>query len=176
MVFKIFSKFKANLNFLSKLVNYSFILNSLISILLLDILFSTNFLLIMYTPLNYVLDFITYWSIVFYLGFFLITISLIFRNNNNLTFLNNSLLLQINYYLSNIKVSFFENLEYLFAQFFFTLNNNAFKFYFLNSILLNLRPIYWYPIFKRHSIFGYYRIARQNWVELKSEEVNFIKY
>ncbi len=60
------------------------------------------------------------------------------------------------------------------------LNNKFLNIFLLSTIssviFPNFKSIYWYPIFKRHSIFGYYRIARQNWVELKSEEVNYLKY
>ncbi len=35
---------------------------------------------------------------------------------------------------------------------------------------------YWYPLYKRHSYFGYFRSMRQRWGEVKTEEVNRLKY
>ncbi len=35
---------------------------------------------------------------------------------------------------------------------------------------------YWYPLYKRHSYFGYFRSMRQKWGEVKTEEINRLKY
>jgi len=35
---------------------------------------------------------------------------------------------------------------------------------------------YWYPLFKRHSYYGYFRSMRQRWGEIKTEEFNRLKY
>lgn len=55
----------------------------------------------------------------------------------------------------------------------FIFNFYKYLFFLVKSFF---RKFFWYPIFKRHSIFGYYRLSRQNWVELKPEEIHYIKY
>lgn len=57
------------------------------------------------------------------------------------------------------------------------LYSNSFIFLLTSNLLSRIVSVnYWYPLFKRHSYFGYFRSMRQRWGEVKSEEVNRIKY
>lgn len=107
-------------------------------------------------------------------------IKVYFNYNNYLVNDNyNNIIISLFYTMYNI-ISFKVVLSYLidwyFAFFRYTFKN-SYIFRFTLSRLQNFfKIISWYPIFKRHSVFGYYRINRQRWVELKSEEINYIKY
>ncbi len=90
-------------------------------------------------------------------------------------------LLYRNCYLTN--VSFASLLSYLFDSFvfyffyFLRLYRNSFVFITIYSAIVNFFSTnYWYPLYKRHSYFGYFRAMRQRWGEVKSEEVNRLKY
>lgn len=103
-------------------------------------------------------------------------------SNNSILISNNSynkLYLQVLYYVYN-KTTLIVNINYLYYWYLTFINCNIKNSYFLNytviSLLDILKPINWYTVFKRHSYFGFYRITRQRWTELKSEEVNYLKY
>jgi hypothetical protein len=91
----------------------------------------------------------------------------------------NNILLSFNYYVLGLE--FIKSiLSYIYSLYFFyvkyILKNLFLTNYLFNTITKLVTKVSWYPIFKRHSVFGYYRINRQRWVELKSEEMNYIKY
>lgn len=72
------------------------------------------------------------------------------------------------------------NFAYFLNKLLFVVKKNLSSLVKINFFLIIIRKItyrhYWYPLFKRSSIFSYYRISRQRWTELKSEEINFLKY
>lgn len=85
------------------------------------------------------------------------------------------------YYLYNI--SFLSLFSYIFDVVFFYFiflyrlyKNSIFYLFFYNLFLNFFSTNLWYPIFKRHSYFGYFRSMRQKWGEIKTEEVNRLKY
>ena len=97
----------------------------------------------------------------------------VFSNNFNNMFLNYL------YYFFNIialKTVFNHILSWIILFFSWNFKSLYFIKFLINIFSVSVKKINWYPVFKRHSIFGYYRINRQRWVELKSEEVNYIKY
>ena len=196
---------KNNLLVFIKLIKFDYIINIVYFIIMYDFLtyidknstFIYSFLSQFFSYLNPLYNLFT-----FLLFYFLISIRsivlLIFKNNfkssntkfdvkkvyfnsnNYLTNNNyNGILLQLLYSIYNI-VSFKVVFSYLmswYSIFFKYTLNNFFVFRFiLNSLQNFTKVVSWYPIFKRHSVFGYYRINRQRWVELKSEEINYIKY
>lgn len=178
-------EFKYSLNFLkTKLINVFKKLNYLV---ILDAIIFTfcTILLLNFDVLNiifnsFLLNFLISNNIVVLSLFFLFSISNLLINrlyytSNKFNSENwNVLYLQFLYVLY-LRLNLKSNLIYLYYNILFILKN----IFVSNSYILsnlNFRTLYWYPIFKRHSIFGYYRIARQNWVELKSEEVNYLKY
>lgn len=185
MIMNFLGEFKYSLNFLkTKLINVFKKLNYLV---ILDVIILTfcAVLLLNLDVLNIIFNFfllnlLVSNNVLLLVLFFLVSISnllinkLYYKSNkfNNENW--NVLYLQFLYVLY-LRLNLKSNLIYLYYNILF-----IFKTIFVNNsyILSNLsfRTLYWYPIFKRHSIFGYYRIARQNWVELKSEEVNYLKY
>jgi hypothetical protein len=85
-------------------------------------------------------------------------------NSNNVVYsTSNSVYLQFLYYLYN-KSSFIININYLYYWYLSFINyyyfNNFLIRFFVNFIYTS-KPIYWYTVFKRHSIFGFYRSNRQ---------------
>lgn len=129
-------------------------------------------------------NFISFSNLSFFLVFYiLISLNGIFLNffkiKLNLNNTYNNLLLVFFFYLYNV-FSFKINFIYLINWFlvFIKFNKlNLIKIIFLiNYAFDKINVISWYTLFKRHSIFGFYRISRQRWVELKSEELNFLKY
>lgn len=178
-------EFKSNFNFLKakilnalKKLNYLIILDSCILTFCSFLLLGFN---IIDTFLNAsILNLLLSNNFIFYVLLFSLSISnlilnkIYYKSNTFNTENWNSLYLQILYSIY-LRLNIKSNIIYLYYSIGFLLKN-----LFLNNSFilknLNFRTLYWYPIFKRHSIFGYYRIARQNWVELKSEEVNYLKY
>lgn len=179
-----FSFFKTKLVFIVKGLNYLIVFDLLCVLFIVDILFNLNLLTFIlnffFLLTNYLL---TLNFLVIVILFFIISTRNLILNklsgksnfiqkseNSNQLYLG---LLFIIYSRLNIKSNLIFFLNYLNLLFF----KSNFILNFFNILLIeNFKNLYWYPIFKRHSIFGYYRIARQNWVELKSEEVNYIKY
>jgi hypothetical protein len=189
--------FKNNLLFFFRLVRLTFLLNIFYFFIIYSYLiqlgnnivpysFINNFFLII--NVNYSL----FLFIVFYLSLSLK--SLLIKKVQNMSnfrknkFLINSrenkknfnnILLSLNYYTLNLEF-IKSTLSYVCSLYFFyikyTFNNLFLTNYILFVASKLTTKISWYPIFKRHSIFGYYRINRQRWVELKSEEINYIKY
>jgi len=183
--------------FFIKLINLKFVFNVIFWYICLDCLineelnnfflcsFLTNLLLFV-NPFNSFIFLSIYFLISlkdkiilfikFFINFRINKKTKIILDSNNY----NNLFLVAMYYSYN-KVSFKINFTYIFNWFitfikFNFINNFFFIKYIFNNIILIFSPISWYTIFKRHSIFGFYRISRQRWVELKTEEVNFIKY
>jgi hypothetical protein len=123
----------------------------------------------------------------FFIIFFLIVYTLLFilfyslnivKNVNNYDWL---LFLYRNYFIFNLSI--LTLVSYIFDTFRFfgfwllSFFKSSFFFNFLREIFNNIFcQTYWYPIFKRHSYFGYFRSMRQKWVEVKSEEINRFKY
>jgi len=122
---------------------------------------------------------------VFLVFYFLISLNTIILNffkikiNINYVYNYNNFLLIFFFYIYNL-ISFRINLIYLLNWIVTFIKFNYLKLskvsYFFNILLKKISVVSWYTIFKRHSIFGFYRISRQRWVELKSEELNFLKY
>lgn len=73
---------------------------------------------------------------------------------------------------SLVQYSYFSLLQLIYMGFQTTLKSQ----YFIYLIVFGLTRVQWHTVFKRHSIFGFYRISRQTWVELKTEEINALKY
>ncbi len=185
MIMNFLGEFKYSLNFLKtklinvfKKLNYLVILDVIILTFCAVLLLNLDVLNIIFN--SFLLNLLVSNNVLLLVLFFLVSISnllinkLYYKSNkfNNENW--NVLYLQFLYVLY-LRLNLKSNLIYLYYNILF-----IFKTIFVNNsyILsnLNFRTLYWYPIFKRHSIFGYYRIARQNWVELKSEEVNYLKY
>ncbi len=85
------------------------------------------------------------------------------------------------FYISNTPflaiVSYIFDLAVYYFLYFFRLYSNSIIAIFFSSVISRLFSInYWYPLYKRHSYFGYFRSMRQKWGELKTEEVNRLKY
>ena len=189
----LFNKIKASLlQIKSKLASLFIFKNLILYIIILficcNIAFSSLFFFLEQSFCNFLFNYINY-SNYFYLTlliFFLISIKnffyalclKLFNINYIVVFNNNNLYLNFLYlaYIKNIIIySLYFLINYFNLFFKLVINSNYFLSYILNKINI-LFPVSFYPIFKRHSIFGYYRIARQNWVELRTEEVNFLKY
>lgn len=148
-----------------------------------------NFFYFINSSYNLFFYFIFYFIISIHTIFFLNFKNFIKIKNNKLIFnliphnktnnSYNSLYLSSIYYFYNA-VSLKVALSYLLtwiANFIYFSKSRSFYINFLFKSITGLtKSVNWYPIFKRHSIFGYYRINRQRWVELKSEEINYIKY
>jgi len=181
---------KSKLVFLSEFRNFGFILNVLFWTLILLLIIDNNlffaleqsFFNAFFTYLNYSSYFYVTLTVLFILSIknFLYTMLLnLYGLTSTVQFSNNSLYLDV-LYLSYLKNVLIIALTFLlnYVRYFFSvlINSNYVLTFIWSKILYTLTPISFYPIFKRHSIFGYYRIARQNWVELKTEEVNFLKY
>ena len=84
-------------------------------------------------------------------------------SNNSIKNFNN-ILLPFNYYISNLEfvksiLSYFYRLCLFYIA--HILKNLFLANYIVNTIKGLTTKVSWYPIFKRHSIFGYYRINRQ---------------
>ena len=191
MLINFLNNLKNQFLLIAKYFRFNLFIDLFYFFILLDIMFNYNFFLIISNflfffiiQLNFISIFIFIFIIFlitnynFFLNkfFYFFNIEYKFFNGNkqynslylfflyNLFILNN-LFLNINYLINKCLFLFFNFYKTnLFFNFIFKCFFNAFK------------QINWYPIFKRHSIFGYYRISRQNWVELKTEEVNYIKY
>jgi len=64
---------------------------------------------------------------------------------------------------------------------FFTFLTNYYKSYVINNlvvylyILISGNLINWYPIYKTHSIYGFYRSTRFNNIDIKNENLKRIK-
>ncbi len=90
-------------------------------------------------------------------------------------------LLYRSFYLFNISflslVSYLFDLFYFYFLYFIRVYRNSFIYLFLFSFFGKFFSVnYWYPLYKRHSYFGYFRSMRQRWGEVKTEEVNRLKY
>lgn len=147
-------------------------------------------------PLYSLIVFLTFYFLISIKDIIILKLKNLIKLKNTKFNLSNSKLITQNYYVDNNNFNniFLFSLYYIYnitsikvvISYIYNWYLNFFKYNFsnlfisrfiLNKLLLeNVKPINWYPIFKRHSIFGYYRINRQRWVELKSEEINYIKY
>jgi hypothetical protein len=80
-----------------------------------------------------------------------------------------------NTYVLNLISYFFDLSKFYFLNFIYFYKNS-----FIDNLILELfysrYSFVWSPLFKRHSYFGYNRSMRQKWIDIKSEEVNRIKY
>lgn len=103
---------------------------------------------------------------------FLLVLNLVFLYFNNYTNQNNISFLYSLYFKYNF-LALYAYVSYIYNWY---LNILVFALKNLNISSYVKLPIFWYPIFKRSSIFGFYRISRQRWSELKTEEVNYLKY
>ena len=175
------------MSFLSEFKNFIFILNIFYSFFL--FFFLVDFNLFYSINESFIGFFINYFN--YFTNFYLVLIllflcsiknviySFINGNFNNFNSETNSIYLNILFY-SYIKDVLLITFNFYISYLLFFINkltkSNVLLLFFINKVFRFINPISWYPIFKRHSIFGYYRIARQNWVELKTEEVNFLKY
>ena len=80
------------------------------------------------------------------------------------------------------KVSFIKNFllfsvfDYFFNFFFFFIKFFFNKFLFLKEFFFIFSNNVWYPVFKRHSYFGLFRVSRDKWIDLKTENLNFYKH
>lgn len=136
---------------------------------------------------SFIRNSVIYADLGFFIGFFLIAYILLFicfyylnivKSVNNYDWL---LFLYRNYFVFNVSVltliSYLVNTIKFYVFWVFSLISNLFIF---NLILEIINVVssqsFWYPIFKRHSYFGYFRSMRQKWVEVKSEEVTRFKY
>ena len=86
-----------------------------------------------------------------------------------------------NYFVTNLSVLTIISYVYDTIKFFFFWLFYSFRSVFLvtlfNEVFCKIFSTnYWYPLFKRHSYFGYFRSMRQKWVEVKSEEITRFKY
>lgn len=184
---------KGKLSFFVKLVNFKFILTVVYFIVLFSsfltlnsqsvlICSAINNTMLLVHPLNNFLIFIVFYYVLSVKDILMLLIKQLFnfKSNTVKTVNNSNNLFVIVYYIYNNFNLFLNNLGYLVNYYLNLFSKKFVNFYFLNWILKlvnsNLKQNYWYTVFKRHSIFGYYRISRQRWVELKSEEVNFLKY
>lgn len=178
---------KNRLVFLTEFKNRSFVFIISYYFLLFFIMVDNNlFFYVNQSFFGLILDFLNYFNNFYLTLIILFALSVKNLIANYFNFFQNSVnnqsnLLFLNFlYLVYIKDTLFINfnffLSYLSFFFLYLAQTNYFLAFFMLKVRQILVPISWYTIFKRHSIFGYYRIARQNWVELKSEEVNFLKY
>lgn len=191
MINNFFNEFKANISFFKnkllyvfKNLNYLVVFDLFCLFFIIEILFKLNILTFI---MNFIFVFINFllsinYTLVLCL-FILISVRNLILNKingkssfNNLTSNSNKLYLNMLFIIYS-RLNLKSNVLFIVSYLNILILSNTFSLnYFFNSIISYFKNLYWYPIFKRHSIFGYYRIARQNWVELKSEEVNYIKY
>ena len=161
-----------NLNFYFLLVFLYSFCTSVRSNLLVCSFIRTN---IIYADFGFfIVFFLIVYTILFIIFFFLNIV----KSVNNYDWL---LFLYRNYFLFNL--SFLTLLSYIFDTFkfyilwLFSVFKNLFFFnFFIEIFNFIFNQSFWYPIFKRHSYFGYFRSMRQKWVEVKSEEVTRFKY
>lgn len=178
---------KSKLVFLSELKSFNAIFNIIFFFFLALIMIDNNlyyyvnqsFMNIITEYVNYFNNFYLVIAVLFLISVKNLIINTFSSSQNNSNSQNNSIFLSV-IYLTYIKDILLVNLSFLSAYFTYFILHTFQTSYLLNFCISKFRtlfvPISWYTVFKRHSIFGYYRIARQNWVELKSEEVNFLKY
>ena len=197
---------KTNILSYIKLIKFNYLLNIIFLYIIYDCFNHTylNIYAYIYSFLNSFFYFINFsYSFILFLMFYILisTKSIIFfkiksfmkfKNNkflnkivglqyNNYVFSNNfnNMFLNYLYYFFNIialKTVFNYILSWIILFFSWNFKSLYFIKFLINIFSVSVKKINWYPVFKRHSIFGYYRINRQRWVELKSEEVNYIKY
>ena len=122
--------------------------------------------------------FIFYFLFVYFVLFFIFYFLNIVNTVNNYDWL---LFMYRNYFLFNLSIltliSYLYDTAKFYAYWLFFSVKNVFFFSFFSEIFFRLfSQSYWYPIFKRHSYFGYFRSMRQKWVEVKSEEITRFKY
>lgn len=192
MVLNIVNFVKSNLLFFKSRISSSLVIvDFLFFFILLDILLNYNFLSVAYSLVFSIFNYIILLSNFNFILLLVLIIlrsvilnKIFYKNQTNYSNYNkysnyNSIYLWILYNL-NVNNFFFVNLNFLISYVWNVLYLIFSKSYLIQFIIsevsLFTTQINWYPIFKRHSIFGYYRISRQNWVELKTEEVNYIKY
>lgn len=187
--------FKNNFNFIKvkifviiKLININLFFNFIfISLVLFCLIFNLEFLIDILYVYEVIFKFLSFifiqYSLITYILLFILIINkflraLWFKNNLELIFFNNQSYLNLlyNFKLINFSKVSITYYYYYLNCFFNSLFSNNIIFVTLNLLKNKLVQISWYPIFKRHSIFGFYRISRQRWVELKTEEVNYLKY
>ena len=191
MINNFFNEFKANISFFKnkllyvfKNLNYLVVFDLFCLFFIIEILFKLNILTFI---MNFIFVFINFllsinYTLILCL-FILISVRNLILNKingkssfNNLTSNSNKLYLNMLFIIYS-RLNLKSNVLFIVSYLNTLILSNTFSLnYFFNSTISYFKNLYWYPIFKRHSIFGYYRIARQNWVELKSEEVNYIKY
>lgn len=142
----------------------------------------SNFLVCSFFRSNVV--FVDFGIFLFYflITFFILFLFFFYLNTikSNLTY-DYLLFLYRSYFLKNLSffsliVYLFNNIRFYFLNFYYRFIKSFFFNFFVEIFNFIFNKYYWYPIFKRHSYFGLYRNLRQKWTEVKSEEVNRLKY
>jgi hypothetical protein len=100
-------------------------------------------------------------------------------SSNASAFNYNSVYLYLLYITYNLN-SMLININYLYFWLRTFITFNLKKLFLINFCIQYIshitKQISWYTVFKRHSFFGFYRVSRQRWTELKTEEINYLKY
>ena len=172
--------FKTRFANVFKKLNYFVILDFLVLVLTFILIYNLTIFSLFLDLLNPIFSYLISFDNGILLIYFIFSVRNLIINKiyykTNILSLNNwnSLYLNMLYYAYS-RYNLRSNIIYFYYNILFFIR---IKFNFISHLwdITLFRTLYWYPIFKRHSIFGYYRIARQNWVELKSEEVNYLKY
>lgn len=161
-----------NINFyFSVLFLYSFCADvrsnwAICSFIRTNIIFSNFTLFILY----FIFTFVILYGLAYYFKY---TRSIV--NGDWLVFLYRSLYL-VNVPLLSLVSYLFDVVSFYFF-YFLRLYRSSFVLLFFSTFFSKLFSThYWYPLFKRHSYFGYFRAMRQRWGEVKSEEMNRLKY
>ena len=141
-----------------------------------------NFFVCSFIRSNIIFLNLIYFTFYFILTFLFLYI-LSFYTNYTRSIVNSDwlVLMYRKYYIFNVSIFglisyFFDLIRYCMLGIY-----NLYKHSFLFSVIFSLfsklfSTNLWFPLFKRHSYFGYFRSMRQRWGDVKTEEANRLKY
>lgn len=147
-----------------------------------------NFFICSYLKNNLFLDEELTNSIYLSLLLLLIVLSTYNSKTYNKSLMNFNIIyefLKINYILKilkNISIYYIISFNLNNLNMFISFLTNCYKSYIFNNLLIylylliNINFITWHPIYKTHSIYGFYRSTRFNVIDIKNENLKRLKY